>query len=139
MLTPEEVGYYAARRRTIDSDASRSLSRNTFAKSQARADKTLGDATLKYQWDRTRDRLPGQYVNRGLARSGVYGQGIQDFNTQRGQAEQGLLRQFDREYGGLNLDWQDIEGQKKSATEMLLAEQQARTAEKAAQLRLMGS
>ena len=90
---------------------------------------------LKQQYATQRANLPGQYAGRGLLDSGIYKQGLIDFNKQRTNSFQGLAQQYAQQQHGLQQSGaMNTMQQNQGLNDVDLAEAQGR-AQIAAQLR----
>lgn len=93
-LNPDEVLAYGNRRRQATSNwASQTNALNYRANI---ADQNYGQqvGAQTRNWQRSRERLPGSFANRGLQTSGLYGRALSDFNTQRDESFGQLARDY---------------------------------------------
>lgn len=70
-----------------------------FQRGNLQQQKRQDFAGLAYQYGKMREALPGQYAGRGLLNSGIYQQGIYDFNRQKQQAAAALTTKWQGQLG----------------------------------------
>lgn len=103
-ISPDQVlGYGQARRRNATTYGIQSGNAN-FARSGAYANQGLETGALTQQYGQNRNKLGENFAGRGLLNSGVYKQGLQDFNQQRVTAFQGLSQKYNQQIGRINMD-----------------------------------
>lgn len=93
-LNPDEVLSYGNRRRQAQqtwSNQTNALGFNSNAADQTYAD-SLRQATDN--WNQSRTRIPSIYSRRGLQDSGIYGENLTRYNTQRNDAFGSLARDY---------------------------------------------
>lgn len=133
-LTPDEINAYDTRQNALRLTYGQQMARNEYGSTQAGLDKNLGDQALTQKWDRYRNQLPGGYQKRGLANSGIYQQGLQNYAQDRLMGFQGLQRTYDRQVGDINLGQQEQEGSYNFGLNSVDAERAARRATLASQI-----
>jgi hypothetical protein len=82
-LNPDEVQAFGARRRAAYQNYGTQQASLGLYQQKADTDYGSNFGDLTRQWDRMRTRMPGTYMNRGLSRSGIYGQGLNDYHQGR--------------------------------------------------------
>jgi len=103
-VSPDQVlGFGQSRRRNRTTFGIQSGNAN-FARSNAYSDQGLETGALTQQYGQQRRQLPEQFAGRGLLNSGIYKQGLQDFNQQRVTAFQGLSQKYNQQIGKINVD-----------------------------------
>lgn len=134
-LTMTEQANIANQRRQANDLYGNSLANLEFQRGNALANQSLDTQNLTTQWDRTRERLPGGYAHRGLLNSGIYGQGLQNYATDRLSAFRNLQSKYQQQLGSYDLQKQQAVNQHASTFAGIDTTEQAARADLAAQLR----
>lgn len=66
----------------------------SWQRGNIRQQQNLDTAGLTQQFGQMRQALPGQYANRGLLNSGIYSQGLYDFNQNKANQFAKLANQY---------------------------------------------
>lgn len=85
-LNPDEVLSYGNRRRTALSSWGNQTAQIDLASKNADQGYAQRVASGTRSWNQGRTRLPGSFIRRNLMNSGIYGRGLQDFNTARNES-----------------------------------------------------
>lgn len=89
-------------------DAKRANARTQFGLTQAQLGWQRGNidttranetASLQQQFAKQREALPGSFANRGLLNSGIYAQGVYQFNQNKANAFRDQAQKFSEQYG----------------------------------------
>lgn len=126
---------YKARLDALESIQAERRNRYTYDWSQADLDASQGRIALATKWNRARQQLPGQYMQRGLSNSGIYGQGLQQYSFDRKFDEQQLERQLEKYQGSLRQDMAMSEAEYLGQQSILETDLAATRTERAAMLR----
>lgn len=137
-LGPEDYNWFQTARRKVNDSYSLGVSQNQFSKdslSNAYA-RSQGDLASKYAL--ARPNLGTSYAKRGLLNSGIYQQGLVNFNTDQGKAYSDLASAYQDQLGGYDLARSQLEQTRAGATQDLADQEAARRAAVAASLRAAG-
>lgn len=134
-LTPEEINAYQVRRQQADTAFGRQRANLDYQRALAGQDYGLGQTRIARSWDQAFRRLPGSFARRGITRSGIYNQGFGDYLTNRENATADWDLQNQRRMAGFQNQQQDLELIRNMTLQQIEAEQAARQAALAAQLR----
>ena len=107
-ISPEEQFSYDNRRRTTRDRYQRGLAQTDWQQGQYEAQQGLDVNNLTRQWDQMRRRVPGQYHKRGMANSGLLGQGLQDYGVGRQGAFSDLTARYQQMIGQLGQQRQNL-------------------------------
>lgn len=113
----------------------RGLARTQWERQRLGAERGHQLGQFNYEQDQFRERLPGQFIGRGLQNSGIRNRGFQDYAAQRLSGLQGLNLQFARQQGELGQTQQDIWANYNAGVKNIDAESFARRASIASMLR----
>ena len=105
MPAAEQEGFASTRRRAT-SGYGTAQATNAYKRSSALANQTAASAALGRQWQSGRNKLPGDFNNRGLLNSGIYQQGMQDSAVEKELSYGALGRQYQQMLGGLEMERQ---------------------------------
>lgn len=110
-LNPDEVQSFGARRRAAYQNYGAQQASLGLYQQKADTDYASNFQNLSQQWKQVRNRIPGSYMRRGLATSGIYGRGLNDYQQSRNSAFGQLARDYynqKAQYGmqGVNLGQQ---------------------------------
>ncbi len=134
-LDPAEQQGFDSQRSKINLDFGHANAMNAFQRGNVLANRASDFGNLKRQFFNMRNSLPGQYVGRGLMNSGIYKQGLQDFNQNRVQQFGDLARKYQQMVGQLDLQRQQgLESQYAGLAD-INAQEAARRAQLASQIR----
>jgi hypothetical protein len=89
----EAVGF-EAQRQAQDYQYSTSAAQNAALQQALNVEQSSAQRLLNRQLTSARQQLPGQYAQRGLLRSGIYGRGLGEFEEGRLLAESEQARSF---------------------------------------------
>ena len=130
-----EAAAYDTRRSQARQAYANMAAQNTFSSGQAGLGygRSVRDLTRKF--DQMRSRLPGGFARRGLLNSGIYGSALQNYATNRANTMNDLQQQLAGTQGQYALQGQMGENTLNTALAAIQAEQDARRADLAAQLR----
>lgn len=85
-LDPSEILSYSNQRRQAMANWSQQRSQSDLMAGQADRQYGMDVGNQKHAWDNARTRVPGSFARRGLATSGLYGRGLQEYGFQRNQS-----------------------------------------------------
>jgi len=131
----QEQFQWGVRRRNATQQLGNSLAQTNFTRGNYKANQAAEMLQLGNQFKQARNRLPGQYIARGMYGSGIYGQGLQDFNTQRTQAYGDMQRKYQQMLGQLNINDANANQQYSNQMSDVGQQEAMRRAALAAQLR----
>ena len=134
-MSPEEINMYQVRRQQADTAFGRGRANLDYQRGIATQDYNLGRPRITRSWDQAFKQLPSNFARRGLLRSGVYNQGFKDYQTNRENAFSDWELQNTRRMGGFQNQQDDFEAMRTMQLQQIEAEQNARRAALAAQLR----
>lgn len=138
-LNPEEINYYATRRRQVTDTHNLGQAQNTYQQGAMGRDleRTTGD--LAYQYGQMRDKAPWGYAARGLLNSGIYQKGLYDLQ-QSGYVRplNNITSQYQDQLGALQLASQQLGQVQSGALSDVDEAEKARIAAVAASLRGAG-
>jgi hypothetical protein len=130
-----EIASWDSRRRQTNLGYKQGLAENTFQRQGVNLGYGDERRRLGREFGRSRRAMPYQANARGLLRSGIYKQGLQDWGQDRTTALSGLLRQRQQALGGLDLGRQRLEENRTGSLGDIDAQEAARRQELAARLR----
>jgi transposase len=93
-LPAAEATAFEAQRAATDYGYQQNLVQNAAQMQALNVEQTQARRDLARQLGRARQQLPGQYAQRGLLRSGIYGRGLGEFEEGRMMAESRQERGF---------------------------------------------
>lgn len=93
-LPAAEATAFEGQRSAIDYGYQQNLVQNAAQQQTLNLEQMQAQRDLARQLGRARQQLPGQYAQRGLLRSGIYGRGLGDFEEGRMMAESRQERGF---------------------------------------------
>lgn len=102
-IDPAEQAGWDNRRRRATNQYQIGQAQSTFNRGQLTANRGIETGNLAKQYDRMRTRLPGSYAKRGMLNSGIYGQGLQDYGSDRVGAFGQLAQRYASQFGQLDL------------------------------------
>lgn len=134
-LSPTEQESYARRRRQATQQYGRGIAGLEFQRGQIGADYQKQFRNVGQQFDQQRKQIPGSFINRGLANSGLYQNALKQYAQFRGQAVGDLYGQQQQDYAGLDLQRRQLEEVYSQTQADILQQEKARRAELAALIR----
>lgn len=93
-LSPMEYAAFEQQRQAVDYGYAQNIANFAARQSALDLQRSEEERSLFQGLRRQRQQLPGQYSQRGLLRSGIYGRGLADFETNRLRAGQRLERSY---------------------------------------------
>lgn len=130
-----EVAGWTNRRNTARNTYAQALLQNQFGADQATQMYQRNQAVQGRAMNNQRSTFGDSYAQRGLLKSGLYGRGLRDWYTEMAQQQSDLLNQYQGQMGQLDLQRIGASDTLASTLAGVDTEQQARTAELAAQIR----
>lgn len=100
-LSPEEVAYFDSLETRLNDQYGGAAANNLFQQGNLGIQHGITERDLNARFDQMREQLPGQYQKRGIMNSGIYGQGLSNYATQRTNATTDLAGQYQRGLTGL--------------------------------------
>ncbi|MSX06095.1 MAG: hypothetical protein F2801_07800 [Actinobacteria bacterium] len=134
-LSPEEINAYQTRSNQYDLNAQRGLAQNLYTRTQGDIDYGRGTTKLNQSWDQGFKGLPSSYGHRGVLRSGIYQDALQNHLYDRQQAFDDYSLQNQRRLDTLSQQDQNLESQRNVGQQQIESERSARQAGLAARLR----
>lgn len=107
-LGPEDIAYFDSLMSRANQVYDQEAGNNLYQQGILQSEKGITEQDLGRRFDQMRERLPGQYQNRGLMNSGVYQQGLSDYATERTNQFADLNRRFQGQMGGLQRAYQQL-------------------------------
>lgn len=107
-ISPEEQLSFANRRRQTSDRYQRGMAEADWQEGSYQAQQGLDTQNLATQWDKVRKRLPGSYHGRGLANSGLLGQGLQEYGEARTGAYGDLAARYQQMIGQVGQNRQNL-------------------------------
>lgn len=134
-LSPWEIAAYDARQSQARTQYENALAGTEYQRRQLGLRNQRDRDRLGYSWDNALSRLPYSFVGRGLMKSGIYKQALEDYANQRLRSEGDLQFDYNDRGGALNLQDQGY-GQTYNNTSVgIAAEREARRAQLATIIR----
>jgi hypothetical protein len=93
-FSPMEAAAFEQQRQAVDYGYSQNITNIAARQSMLDLQRSEEERSLFEGLRRQRQQLPGAYAGRGLLRSGIYGRGLADFETNRLRAGQRLERSY---------------------------------------------
>jgi hypothetical protein len=125
---PAYDAYYQNALRQLGTDRDAQLATNDYSRflAQQRGQRELGNLTQ--QWNTQREKLPGDYIRRGVygSGSGLYTQGLQNYARDRGQSEAGATDTYNQALRSYDLTADEIRRKAQQGALNLDAERQSR-------------
>lgn len=134
-LDPAEIAMYSNRRRAVTSQWGNQQAQIKFNRANTLGSKGRAFGDLARQYGQMRERLPGQFIQRGLQNSGLFKGGLQDYARQRAAATGDLTARFQELVGNQDLAWAQGADTYANQTLDINDQEQARRAQVAAALR----
>lgn len=97
--SPMQQYGYGVRRRNAAQSLGRNVAQSQFNRGNIYANRAAETQNLGQQFQQMRNRLPGQFAQRGLSNSGIAAQGYQDYGRQRATAFGDLGRRYQQMLG----------------------------------------
>jgi len=101
-LPPAEANAYENVRRRARDTYQGSLAGIESQRGDLQAANAFNVGQVGRRWDRTRTRVPGRFIGRGLMNSGLYRRGLQEYGENRMAASQGLALRYQQMVNSLN-------------------------------------
>lgn len=133
-LNPDEVLSYGNRRRAALSSWGNQTAQIDLASKNADQGYSQRVAGATRSWNQGRSRLPGSFIRRNLMNSGLYGRGLQDFNTARNESFGQLAQDFYNQKAQYGMQRNAIDQQYYSQMMDIDEQERFRRAQKAAEL-----
>lgn len=130
-----EVAGWNSRRSAARQRYSNALAGTTFQRAEMGRQNEVNMANQARGQQRQRSTFGDPYAGRGLMKSGIYGRGLRNFYMDMAEQQRSLQDQYLSGMGGLNIAEIQNEGSLAEQISSIDAEEQARRAELAAQIR----
>lgn len=130
-----EIAGWNNRRNAARERYSQALANNQFQQAELGRNYQTNQANQQRAQGNARSTFGDSYAGRGLMNSGIYGRGLRNFYMDMAEQQRALTDQYQSALGGLNLGALNQEGTLASELGAIDAEQMARTADLAAQIR----
>lgn len=104
--SPDEMAQYGAARRKSSTAYGQAQAQLAFQRQNANANYSQQFGDLARNYDQMRQKLPGQFVRRGVQNSGIYKDALTNYAQQRALAAGRLGQQQQQELGGYDLQQQ---------------------------------
>jgi hypothetical protein len=134
-MTAEELGLFNSRRQNARDQYSQYLTQSTYNKGLAAQDYTSHLQRAGQTFDNQRQNLPDAYLRRGILNSGLYGQGLTQFNQNRQQGLGDITQAYERNASQGNINDQNQASTMNNALSQIDQEEAARRADIAASLK----
>ena len=128
VLNPEDYNDFRSAKWRIDDTWANGMAQNQYQKEIAGNQYNRSLADLTRQYAQMRERLPGQYAQRGLLNSGIYQSALARFGTERQAATANLAGAYNDTYRGYVMAGTQLEDQRRRATEEVDSQEAARRA-----------
>lgn len=136
-LDPTEAAAYGARTSQVNTNYQTQLAQNQFNRAGAVAGFRNQQEDLSRGFNKQRQALPYSYNARGLARSGIYKQGLGDFADNQLRTMNRFLQSQQQTLGGYDVEAQGLGQQRTAGLADIEAQKQARRQQLAVQIRGM--
>lgn len=104
--SPDEMAQYGVARRKAATTYGQTNANLQFQRQNANANYSQQFGDLARNYDQMRQKLPGQFVRRGVQNSGIYKDALTNYAQQRALAAGRLGQQQQQELGGYDLQQQ---------------------------------
>jgi len=131
----EELNTWGRGRRNATQSLGRFYAQSGFDRQNAQIAQRFDRRNLAMQYKQMRDKIPGSFVGRGLLNSGLYGQALQDYGTQKTQAYGALGRKYQQMFGQNRINTQNAEQDYANQMGDIANSEQTRRQQLAAQIR----
>ena len=130
-----EVAGWTSRRNAARQRYSEAMAQNAFSQAEVGRNYQTDVANQQRAQGRARSTFGDSYASRGLLNSGLYGRGLRNFYLDMAQQQQGMANQYQSALGGLQLGAVNAEGGLAEQLGSIDAEETARRADLAAEIR----
>lgn len=134
-LSPEEINAYQIRRQQANTAYGRTRSNVDYLRSIAGQDYGTGKSRMTRTWDQAFSALPANYARRNVLRSGIFNRGFGDYQTGRENAFSDYALKNQRQMDQYQRQADDLELIRNLTLGQIDAEEAARRANLASQLR----
>lgn len=134
-MSPEEIHAFGQQKSSIRDQYANQLAQLNFRRGQTAAEQGYQEGDLGRQFDKFREKLPYAAVRRGVADSGIYKRGLQDYGQDRMRQMGELVRRHQGVLGGFDLQRQGLEKTQASQLADLESRRQVRRSALAQQIR----
>lgn len=134
-MGPQEIAGYDTRRRMAEFQASRQFANLARQRERAGEEYNLGLPRIRREWDKAFRGLPGQFARRGILRSGQFKTANEDFGIASSEAISDWMRRYQNQLSDFSAQEEDIRLARQMALGEIEAQQNARRAQLAADIR----
>ena len=133
--SPGQTYQWGIRRRNSAQGFARNVAQTQFSRGGLYANRAAETQNLTDRYNQMRNRIPQQFIGRGLLGSGISAQGFQDYSKERASAFGDLGRRYQQQLGQLSLNEANYSQDYANQQADVATEESMRRAELAAQLR----
>lgn len=133
-LGPEEINAYQTRINQADTAYNRGLAKLAYQRSIGAQDYGTNQARFQRKWDTGLKNLPSAFIRRGVGRSGIFRQGLDDYAYARQQDQYDMDLLNSRRADAFTQQKDDMDLVRQFALQQIEAERAARQAALAAQI-----
>lgn len=137
-IDPVEQASWDSQRTRANDKYKFGQAQSAFQRSSGQANFGLATGNLARRFDQMRESLPGRYMARGLANSGIYGRGLQRHGEDRQSASNDLFTQYQQMLGQIGLQDQANTIDWSNSISGVNSQEMARRAQIAAALKGLG-
>lgn len=125
-LSPQDIATFSSRRNLARRQFTSGLSELGYRRDQLGIDRTLAERSFTRQINRSRERLPGSFVGRGLLNSGLFRNSLKRFYIDANDAYTRLQLGFQRKFDQLDFAQGGLEDRLAMALAQINSDEQAR-------------
>lgn len=134
-MGPQEIAGYDTRRRMAEFQSGRQFANIGRQRERASEEYNIGLPRIRREWDKSFRSLPGQFAQRGLLRSGRFQTVKDDFGVAQSEALSDWLRRYQNQLSDFASQEEEVRLARQMALGEIEAQQAARRAELAANIR----
>lgn len=134
-ISPQQQLAFQQGRSNARQNLLRNRASSTYQRGLAKQNYTDQTADFNIQQNRTREQLPGSFIQRGVFNSGIYRRALRDYAVDRLMGQRNLQRGYQNRMGELALQERGYEDEYSQTLSNLYLSQQAAQAQMASALR----